>query len=150
MPANIEELEERCRERKIPLTLQRRVVYQNLVGREDHPTADQLFAAARESIPGISRATVYRVLETLVEMDLARRIAHAGPAARFDGNLRHHHHLVCSECGSMTDVEDAGLRLRIPAGVSGGSFRIADYAVNLQGLCAACHTRGGSEYRAKG
>jgi Fe2+ or Zn2+ uptake regulation protein len=139
----MEELERRCRERRLPLTVQRRVVYQKLLGREDHPTVDQLLAATRESIPGISRATVYRVLETLVEMDLARRVAHAGPAARFDGNLKHHHHLVCVNCGSMTDVEDAGLRLRIPAGLSGGDFRITDYAVSLQGVCASCRAAGG-------
>ena len=137
----LEELERCCRERNLPLTVQRRVVYQSLVARDDHPTADQLFASARESIPGISRATVYRVLETLVEMGLARRVVHAGPAARFEGNTRRHHHLVCSECGSMADVEDAGLRLRIPAGLSGGDFRITGYAVNLQGVCASCRAR---------
>jgi len=143
--AVLDELEIRCRERKLPLTVQRRVVYQNLVARDDHPTAEQLFASARESIPGVSRATVYRVLETLVEMDLARRVEHAGPAARFDGNQRRHHHLVCVRCGSMADVEDAGLRLRIPAGLSGGDFRITDYAVNLQGVCADCQAHGGAQ-----
>jgi Fur family peroxide stress response transcriptional regulator len=140
----IELLETRCREKKLPLTVQRRLVYQNLIRRDDHPTAEQLYAATRESIPGISRATVYRVLETLVEMDLARRVAHAGPAARFDGNLRRHHHLVCSRCSSITDVEDAGLRLRIPAGLSGGDFRIAGYAVSLHGLCKRCRSREGA------
>ena len=135
------ELERRCRERNLPLTVQRRVVYQNLVGRDDHPTAEQLFAAARESIPGVSRATVYRVLETLVEMGLARRVEHVGPAARFDGNLRRHHHLVCGQCGSITDVEDAGLRLRVPASLSGGDLRIADYTVNFQGRCTRCQAR---------
>ena len=140
----LEALESRCRERKLPLTVQRRVVYQNLIRRDDHPTADQLFAATRESIPGISRATVYRVLETLVEMDLARRVAHDGPAARFDGNLRRHHHMVCSQCGSIADVEDPGLRLRVPASVSGGGFSVTGYMVNLQGVCKRCRARGGS------
>jgi len=121
------ELERRCRERNLPLTVQRRVVYQNLVGRDDHP--------------GVSRATVYRVLETLVEMGLARRVEHVGPAARFDGNLRRHHHLVCSQCASISDVEDAGLRLRVPASLSGGDFRIASYTVNFQGRCARCRAR---------
>src|SRR5689334_23565694 len=46
-------------------------------------------------MPGVSRTTIYRALETLVELGLARRTNHFEASARFDGNTDHHHHLVC-------------------------------------------------------
>ena len=133
-----QDFERRCREQGLSLTAQRRLVYQCLAGRRDHPTADQVFEETRRALPEISKATVYRVLETLVEVGVVRKVNHPDSAARFDGNPRRHHHLVCTACGRIADVEETGLKLRIPAGISGGRFKITDYSINFQGVCAPC------------
>ena len=56
----LRELEALCRERGIPCTLQRRIVFEAVLDRLDHPSADQVFEAVRDNGPGISRATVHR------------------------------------------------------------------------------------------
>jgi Fur family peroxide stress response transcriptional regulator len=109
-----------------------------ILERDDHPTADQIIEVVRRRVPGISRTTVYRILDMLVEMGIIRRLHHPGPAARFDGKIRRHHHLICKKCNKVIDLESARLdRLSLPALESEG-FEIEDFSVQFIGTCAAC------------
>ena len=129
--------EERCREAGVPVTVQRRLILETMLRRTDHPTAEQV----HEALPadaGISRATVYRTLEFLVQLGVIGRAMHTGAATRFDANAGHHHHLVCVSCGRVTDYTDTRLdRLPLPDR-SGGGFRTLDYSIHFTGLCPAC------------
>ncbi len=122
----------------LAVTVQRRTVFAELAGRRDHPTADQVYDAVRRRVPGLSRTTVYRVLETLVENGLARKVQHAGGVVRFDPMTGRHHHLVCEACGRLVDLDDALVPpLRLPE-ARGTGFRIKDYSVSFTGLCPDC------------
>jgi|EndMetStandDraft_4_1072995.scaffolds.fasta_scaffold289719_1 Fur family transcriptional regulator, peroxide stress response regulator len=130
--------EEMCRQSGFPLTVQRRVILECVLQRHDHPTADQVHEEVRARVPEISRTTVYRTLEALVQMGAIRRAHHLGPASRFDSNTHHHHHLVCVRCNSVTDFEDPRLdSLPVPE-TTRTAFQIMDYSVHYAGLCAAC------------
>jgi len=130
--------EAECRKRGLAVTIQRRTVFEALAGRRDHPTADQVFEAVRDRIPGLSRTTVYRVLDTLVDAGFLRKVHHAGGVARFDPMTDRHHHLVCESCGRLVDLDDAAVpALRLPE-ARGSGFRITDYSVSFLGLCEAC------------
>jgi Fur family peroxide stress response transcriptional regulator len=130
--------EAECRKRGLALTIQRRAVFEQLAERRDHPTADQVYDALSARLPGLSRTTVYRVLETLVDAGLARRVHHTGAAARFDAVTERHHHLVCESCGRLVDLEDAAVPpLKVPD-ARGKGFRIRDYSISFTGLCSSC------------
>jgi Fur family peroxide stress response transcriptional regulator len=134
----IEQFETLCRERGLPLTVQRRATLEVVLERDDHPSADQVYEAVRERIPDLSRATVYRALETLVGLGVIRRLHHPGAGARFDGKIRRHHHLVCRKCHQVVDVESSKLDdLRLPPGQRQG-FEIEDYSVHFVGICETC------------
>ncbi|HWP24382.1 MAG TPA: transcriptional repressor [Candidatus Binatia bacterium] len=134
-------LEELCRRRGLPLTIQRRVILEALLERDDHPTVDQVFDAVKERIPGVSRTTVYRTLETLVTLGMAQKTSHFGAVARFDGNTDHHHHLVCVRCDTIVDCAAPAPRsLRLPAPLRAG-FEITDFSIYFQGLCPDCRRR---------
>ena len=131
--------ERECRSRGLALTVQRRTVFEELAGRRDHPTADQVYEAVHRRLPSLSRTTVYRVLETLVETGFARKVHHPDAVVRFDPTTERHHHLVCESCGSLVDLDDAVVpRLSLPE-AKGTGFEIRDYSVSFKGLCQSCH-----------
>ena len=134
----LEELKQRCQDHGLPLTVQRRGILEVLLSRDDHPTADEIASDLDSRIDGISKATVYRTLETLVARGLLLRVCHHGAAARFDIRTDRHHHLVCDVCGQMTDFEDQEFdELTLPSFARAG-FRVRDYSVHVRGLCKKC------------
>jgi len=122
----------------VPFTAQRRAVLQAVLERDDHPTADQILEVVKERVPGVSRTTVYRVLDFLVEGGLVRRLPHPGASARFDGKVRRHHHLICKKCNKVIDLESARLDRLSLSDVEREGFEIEDFSVQFTGICAAC------------
>jgi len=136
--ARLEDFEDECRRRGLALTVQRRAVFEELADRRDHPTADQIYDAVHGRLGGLSRTTVYRVLETLVEAGLARKVHHADAVVRYDPVTERHHHLVCERCGRLVDLDDSVVpRMPLPD-AKGTGFRIRDYSVSFTGLCSRC------------
>ena len=136
------QLEKSCREHGMPLTVQRRVIMETLTGRKDHPTADQIYDALGARLPGISRTTVYRVLEAFVTLGVSQRINSPEAKAHFDADTSRHHHVRCTGCGAVADVHDEGLNgLSLPTETASG-FQLADYSINFTGTCATCRGTG--------
>jgi Fur family transcriptional regulator, peroxide stress response regulator len=134
------QLEKSCREHGIPLTVQRRVIMETLAGRKDHPTADQIYDTVAERLPGISRTTVYRVLETFVSLGVSQKINSPEAKAHFDADTSRHHHVRCTVCGAVADVHDETLNdLPLPV-QTGSGFELTDYSINFLGTCATCRS----------
>ncbi|HNQ23475.1 MAG TPA: transcriptional repressor [Phycisphaerae bacterium] len=142
--ARAADFERRCRQQGLTLTVQRRAVFAALAPRRDHPTADQVYEAVRRRVAGISRTTVYRVLETLVRAGIITKACHPGAAARYDPRRQRHDHLVCLRCDKVVDF-DAGLgaTLSAPRNRPRG-FEIHEVCVHYRGLCPDCRTRSSS------
>jgi Fur family peroxide stress response transcriptional regulator len=137
------QLAQSCRQHGLPVTVQRRVILEALLDRADHPTADQVYDDVKDRVPGLSRTTVYRVLETLVRLGVARRANHLGAAARFDPNTDHHHHLVCVSCNTLQDFTDPALEALPLPDTRREQFEIADYSIYYLGTCAGCRRHKG-------
>src|SRR5476649_132763 len=86
-------------------TPQREVVYNVLLTKRDHPTADEVFARVKSERPTISLATVYNCLETLVSCDLVRAVNFERGPTRYCPNLRPHAHFHDERTGKTHDVE---------------------------------------------
>jgi Fur family peroxide stress response transcriptional regulator len=131
-----------CREHGLPVTTQRKTIFEMIVGRKDHPTADQVYGQVRRRIHTISRTTVYRILDTFVALGLITKICHHGSAARFDPRIHQHHHLVCLHCESVIDLDEKRLNDVAWPDVRGHGFEIRDYHIHFRGVCAACRQTG--------
>ncbi len=120
------------------LTHQRIEVVREIAAADDHPDVEHIFHNVRTRVPTISLDTVYRTIATLVDLGcIARTTLTPGPA-RYDANLDHHHHFVCTRCGSARDIADDGLdavRLSAAATELG---RVETVEVRLRGICRHC------------
>ena len=131
-------LESFCREQGLALTVQRRIILETLAARTDHPTADQLYDTVKVLIRGVSRTTVYRVLETFVGLGVITKVSNPRAKARFDADTGRHHHLICIGCDTVMDCHDKRLNgIEIPAEVQVG-FEIKDFSLAITGLCGSC------------
>lgn len=83
---------------------QREIILNTLRTNPVHPTADELHEMVKEQDPNISIATVYRNLNQLAAAGKVLKISNPNGADRFDGNIVHHNHAVCSCCGRMFDI----------------------------------------------
>ena len=137
-----EELEAACRAHGLPVTVQRRRIFEALADRTDHPTPDQVYAAVRDALPGVSRTTVYRVLDTLVRVGVLAKACRPGSASRVDPRTSRHHHLVCEKCDRLFDLEEEVVEHRIrQPDVRRRGFFIRGYSIHFTGLCAECREK---------
>ena len=88
-------LSERLNHGGFRFTPQRRHVYQVLMEKRDHPTAEEVFIRAKRRMPDISMATVYNCLDALVTCGVVRQVTLDRGAARFCPNMREHCHFYC-------------------------------------------------------
>jgi Fur family ferric uptake transcriptional regulator len=122
------------------LTEPRRTVASAVESRNGHFTAAALVADARARQPGIGRATVFRALDLFMELDVVERIdlptgEHAYVACQPE---LHHHHVVCSQCGRTTEIDDRGIRGITKKIARRTGYRIEQHRVELFGTCPAC------------
>jgi Fur family ferric uptake transcriptional regulator len=125
-------------------TRQRTAVTALLGEVEGFHSAQQLHAMLRERGEAVGLATVYRALQALAEDGEVDVLRHdEGEAVyRRCGTTRHHHHLVCRDCGRAVELDDDSpveAWLREVAGRNG--FTAVDHTVEVVGTCTDCARR---------
>lgn len=86
-------------------TRQREVVYNAILSKRDHPTADEIFARVKQDTPTISLATVYNCLDTLVHCDLVKQVHLERESTRYCPNLSEHAHFHDNDTGEIFDIQ---------------------------------------------
>ena len=86
-------------------TRQREVVFNAILSKRDHPTADEIFARVKADMPSISLATVYNCLDTLVQCHLVKQGHLERESTRFCPNLSEHAHFHDNDTGKVFDVQ---------------------------------------------
>ena len=120
------------------MTRQRRVVLEVVQRAGNHPTAAEVFQAARDRMPAISFATVYNSLRYLKGAGLVREVTFGSGASRYDGETERHDHAICSACGKLVDFAlPATVGLMRPAARS-SRFKAESVHLTLIGVCPDC------------
>src|SRR6185295_95591 len=120
------------------LTRQRKVVLEAVQAGDHHPTAAEVFDAARQNMPGISFATVYNSLRYLREKGLVREIAFGKGASRYDRETERHDHAICSACGRLVDFDLPGTLGLVRAAARASRFQPESVTLTLVGRCPKC------------
>jgi Fur family peroxide stress response transcriptional regulator len=109
MQYSIEEIRNKLSEKGLKITPQRLAILDAIYQLGSHPTADNIIEYIRQSNPNIASGTVYKVLDTLIENKLVKKVTTDKGVMRYDGIMENHHHLYCSECDLIEDYVDAEL-----------------------------------------
>ena len=128
----------RCRKLGIAVTPQRLAVIAALLASENHPSADEICAAVRRKHPHVSLATVHRILEQFCEVGEGRKVTLLHDAARYDGNVEPHHHIVCVSCRRVLDVEIPEVDRLLEGRSSVGQFTLLRCSIEIDALCRRC------------
>ena len=122
-------------------THQRQIVYEAAVASHGHRSPEQIYSAVRKRIPSVSLATVYNNLRLFVEHGLLREVTPHASTLRVDGNLNHHHHLVCSRCKAVQDIEGDFIDFRRLSSQVPDGFDLTQPVVEVFGLCRRCRAK---------
>jgi len=94
-------------------------------------------------LPNVGRASVYRTLEQLEQLELVHRVDVGGEVVAFERNDPggHHHHMVCIRCGRLVPFADPELERAIEGIGERAEFEISAHDVLLRGVCPRCSER---------
>ena len=123
-------------------TLQKRIVNDVFCEMHNHPSAGMVYDAVLERAPGISRATVYRLLAEAADEGKVQRLKFTDGNDRFDITTEKHFHVVCKHCGSVADVKTCVDLIAITDKTEGcENFSIDDCNLEFVGVCERCQNK---------
>lgn len=121
---------------------QREIILEMLKNTYTHPTAEELYNMVHEKDPKISKSTVYRNINILVENNFIRRIKMQSGADRFDYICKEHYHVICEKCGKVFDFmydfkkEELKKVIQNQTGITTKADSITIY-----GICEKCKSK---------
>lgn len=132
------ELAQKLKEAGYKLTRSRLAVLEVLETYPEHLDHGQILVEGKKIYPHLSRATVYRTMEVLVELNLFRPLYLSEPTQRFVSAAGGHHHLVCSKCGIIYEFENCHAEELSRELAEKYHFQILSHLLEFQGICERC------------
>lgn len=108
-----------------------------LVGNFSHPTVGDIYNALKNSMPTLSKTTVYNTLDALVDAKLIRLVSLDDAESRYDFVTQIHGHFLCEGCGQIHDFE---LHKDLIASMELEGHEVTSKDVYFRGLCPRCRT----------
>lgn len=140
------------REHGYKCTESREVIPAVLEATDRHLSSEEVYREVYKSHPNIGLTTIYRTLELLVKLDIVDKFEFGDGRSRYElsenySHKSHHHHLICSECGDITDYSDFMdeelIYLKKTESELGQKykFEINSHLIRFYGKCNGCQKR---------
>ncbi|MEI4829115.1 Fur family transcriptional regulator [Bacillus sp. FJAT-53711] len=146
MEERIDRIKKQLHAASYKLTPQREATVRVLLeNEEDHLSAEDVYLLVKEKSPEIGLATVYRTLELLSELKIVDKINFGDGVSRYDlrqeGASRFHHHLICTECGAVEEIQE-DLLCEVEKRVeTEWRFKVKDHRLTFHGICKKCQEK---------
>jgi len=120
----------------------RELILNVFLRQEGHLSADDLVDLIRREDQRISRATVYRTLQWMVEAGIARKVDFGEGRFRFEHSYRHprHFHLICKVCNRSSEFLSSDIEVLIEEIAAARSFSAHQSVLQIYGTCEQCRT----------
>ena len=129
--------------RGLKLTAERQALFDELFARHEHFEADELLVRLRAKHKKISRATIYRTLDLLVDSGIVGRVRIGETGYRYE-RLRageHHDHLICNECGRVIEFFEPQIEALQDEVALRHGFVLLSHTHQMRGICRSCRPR---------
>jgi Fur family ferric uptake transcriptional regulator len=125
-------------------TDQRRLIVETFFRSENHVSIEELLARVRTKDPRVGYATVYRTLKLLTECGVANERRFGDGLTRYElaDDSTHHDHLICLECGDITEFEEPRIEELQERVATKHGFRVRFHKHELYGVCPRCQAKG--------
>jgi Fur family ferric uptake transcriptional regulator len=120
------------------LTSPRQAVIDVLENHGEHLSHSQILEEGKEIYPKLSRATVYRTMELLCQLNLVRPLYLSDATQRFISAAGGHHHLICSRCGDIIEFDHCTADHLAQQLAEQYGYQIQSHLLEFQGLCPGC------------
>lgn len=142
-PGEIEKLKSNLKEKGYKLTPQRRAIVDIIISNEgSHLTTEELYDLVKIECPEIGLATVYRTVQLLEELGVVSKLDLNDGCYRYelvrDDENHQHHHLICSQCGKVIEVQGDLLEVLEQEIETKYDFQIKNHSVKFYGICSEC------------
>lgn len=124
---------------QLKATPQRLAIIQ-LMHTAGHISIEELYQAIREKFTSISLATLYKNVNTMLNVSLIREVKIAGQKTKYEIEKESHAHIMCKSCGELKDVPfDPTLLLQ--KSVNMGHYITEDVSIIISGICPECQKK---------
>lgn len=103
-------------------------------------TVAEIFNQSVQSKHKPDQATIYRILNTLVQKGLVKQIDFREGKYRYEIEGEHHHHLVCNRCGKITPIHEACVAISNETIQATYQFAVSEHHLEFFGLCSDCQS----------
>jgi Fe2+ or Zn2+ uptake regulation protein len=122
------------------MTQQRRVI-SDCLNTLNHPTVDEIQECVIRTAPTINKATVYRTMNRMVEDGEVARLVGPDGTFHYDATLDQHYHILCEECGTLSDVDMPVLPQINQLFPQDSGFQLTGYDLIFRGICSKCQEK---------
>ena len=128
------------RKEGLKVTPQRIVVLEEAVKDKGHRESEDIYMAIKNRKKYVSRATVYRTLDILVQNNFVRKLNLGDGRSRYESKIDNHHHdhLICNECGKIFEFVDLDIEKLQTEVAKKYDFKMKRHIHQLFGICSKC------------
>ncbi|MYV05402.1 transcriptional repressor [Lactobacillus rossiae] len=129
------------KDKHLRVTPQRQIVLHYLMTHHNHPDVGTMFDELKPVHQGLSLATIYNTLNTLVETGIVIELENGDAGTHYDYFGRPHFHAVCQNCGKITDIFYDDFANLESAAVKQSGYMITEDHIELYGYCPDCQRK---------
>ena len=137
----IERFKAILKKNSLKYTLQREAILRTLYDSDEHLTPEALHRLVQQKYPNlrIGIATVYRTLSLLEESGIVTSLSFGAQGKKYElGAKEHHDHMICTECGKITEFLDEEIEKRQEKIANEFGFLMKDHSMQIYGICETC------------
>jgi len=143
MTVESSQFREQLKKKGYKMTTQRQAILDVILQHEgEHLSTEEIYELVKSEHPEIGLATVYRTLLLLDDMELVYKLDLDDGCNRYELNRdkedHRHHHLICTKCGMVEEVEEDLLESLEEQILKNNGFIVTNHRVKFYGYCKNC------------